>query len=503
MLIFILYAFLFTGLIRYNAFFGLFRDASISKRTLALLFAGKLLAVPAFLAVYTRIYGGIEQFDTGKFYNDALVIFDFGKKDPVFLLRILFGLQNDLPGSYDYEQALKYTMNWDNGTIKDYLYNDNRIVIRTHVLLNFLAFRAYAAHALFNCFLSFTGIFFIYKTFKEKFAGREIAMLLILCFLPALWFYTGALLKEGLLMFVLGCTLYQLKKACDGQLRLWGLIGLVCLLYLSLLLKPYLLVFSATCFFLYFLIGKWLDARYRIIAFLSVVCLAVIAANLSSLGLKKKSLLTAAIEHRHRFTGVSRGGIFLSDSVNFIRLTNDTLQVERAPGTRNRYTIRENVTYMYWKTADQQDTLYCTANKDTVKTYELMYIITPGQSNIEIPYSNPFQIMAACFYYTLFYPSVFSAKNALQLLAALENLLVAVALIIILWGFVRSRQEKYLPFVFVLFALSLCLLIGFTAPNSGAIFRYRSPAVVFLLLAALYFLQEPLPKPGRRKMPRH
>jgi hypothetical protein len=39
-----------------------------------------------------------------------------------------------------------------------------------------------------------------------------------------------------------------------------------------------------------------------------------------------------------------------------------------------------------------------------------------------------------------------------------------------------------------MFALGLCLLIGLTTPNSGAIFRYRSPAVIFILLAALYYL---------------
>jgi hypothetical protein len=88
----------------------------------------------------------------------------------------------------------------------------------------------------------------------------------------------------------------------------------------------------------------------------------------------------------------------------------------------------------------------------------------------------------------LFYPSFYNANNALQVLASFENLLVALALVIIVFSFIKSKKEKFLPFVFIFFVLSLCLLIGITAPNSGAIFRYRSPAMVFLLLAALYFV---------------
>lgn len=487
-LIFIVYSCLLLGFIYFTSFFNLFKDSDISKKKLSLFFLGKLIAVPTFLFVYTKTYGGIENFDTGKFYHDAIVISEYGKTDFNFLIRFLFGLQDDSPGSLDYEHVLKNTLNWDNGTVKDYLYNDNRIVIKLHVFLNFIAFNSYLTHALFNCFLSFIGMFFFYKTFKEWFVGKEIWLLLVLCFFPALWFYTGALLKEGIAFFILGCTLWQLKKVLLGNKSLKALMWLLCLLFLSLLMKPYLLVFAAICFALFFSIYNSERIKRKLLFFFSAMLAIVFLLNVLSLTFKQRSLLGAALKHQHLFVGVSKGGIFLFDDDRFIRLNNDTSQVKRIEGAKDRFSIRKNATYMYWKTGNLNDTLYCEKNEDTSSVYELAYIIQQSKSNIELPQSNPVYILAACFYYTLFYPSFFNASNAMQLLASLENLIVFASLLFLIFYLIKSKKEKFLALVFIFFALSLCLLIGLTAPNSGAIFRYRSPAMIFLILSALYFL---------------
>jgi|GEM_PF-1142931 len=489
LLIFSIYAFVISGLIFYNGFFRLFEDPTISKKTLALFFLGKIAAVPVFLFVYTKMYGGIEEFDTGKFYHDVKVICDYGKTDPGFLIRLLFGLQDDHKGSADFVNCLQNTVNWDNGTVKDYLYNDNRVVIRTHILLHFPAFGSYPVHALFNCFLSFTGIFFFYKTFKEWFTGKETWMLFILCFFPALWFYTGALLKEGITFFTLGCMLWQLKKLISRQSNLAGIFSLLFLLFISLLLKPYLLLFAAICFALFFSIYRSL-AKRKLLLYFSIMALVVLSVNTASVFIKHRSLMEAALKQQHRFVGVSRGGIFLSDTINFIRLTNDTSQLKKIVGKKDCFSIRKNVSYMYWKTTDQKDTLHCYNNTDTLKTYTLVYVIQQSKSNLELPRSNPIVTVAACFYYTLFYPLFFNAKNALQILASFENLLVIATLLILVTGLFMSKKNRFLPLVFLFFTLSLCLLIGLTAPNSGAIFRYRSPAMIFLLLSALYYSEE-------------
>ena len=443
--------------------------------------------MPTFILVYTKMYGGIEDFDAGKFYHDARIIHDYGKENFSFFIRLLFGLQNDSPGSPDFINCLKDTVNWDNGIIKDYLYNDNRIVIRVHAVFDFIAFNSYEAHALFNCFLSFIGISFIYKTFKEWFAGKEFLLVLILCFWPALWFYTGAVLKEGITLFIMGCSLYQLKQLVYSDFNATRLISILFLLFISFLLKPYLLIFSALCFSLFFSVSHSKKIKRKVSVFIGAIIVLVIIANFASLAIKNRSLFSAAMDQHHKFVGVSKGGVFVSDSIKLIRLT-DTTCLEKIKTKKDRYTIKKNTPYMYWQRPQLSDTQYVAANTDTITIYKLLYSIAVGNSNIHLSAQSPLHTLTSCLYYTLFY---FNARNTLQILASLENVLILLSLFVICFGIVKRKKENFLLFVFVFFCISLCLLIGLTSPNSGAIFRYRAPAVIFVLMAALYYVNVP------------
>jgi hypothetical protein len=483
----ILYLLLLFWLIRHNGFFGLFNDSGISKKKFAVLFLLKTLAIPVFYLVYQKIYGGIEKFDSGKFYNDVKIINGIARTDIALYFKLLLGLQDDNPKSYDF-LMLSDTMNWDNGAIKDFFYNDNRVLIRIHSVLHFIAFGSYFVHALFDCFLSFVGINFIYKTFKEFFYGKEFAMLVILCFFPALWFYTGALLKEGITLFILGCTLYQSKKLIYGSFRLIGMIWLMFLLFVSCLLKPYLLFFAAVYFSAFFIIYR-LKANHKTIAFFSTIILFLFALNFSSRFAKHKSLKQAAVERQRIFAGVSKGGIFLYNNSRFIRIEYGSSQIKKVAHHPDKYTIKKNIPFMYWKSGSQ-DTLYCRANQDTLSAYDLAYIIPASNSNIAPPSGsqNIGTFLFYSLYYTLAYPFFINVKSVL-LLASFENLIILFSLIAVIIGFIKNKKEKFLPLAFLFFALLICLLIGATTPNSGAIFRYRGPAVVFILLSALYYIE--------------
>jgi hypothetical protein len=315
-------------------------------------------------------------------------------------------------------------------------------------------------------------------------------VLLILCFFPALWFYTGAVLKEGLTIFFLGCGLYQVKQVIDGNRSLKNILWLFCIVFISLLLKPYLLFFSLICFALFFCIYRSQKIKRRLLLFFSVILLCVIGANLVSIGLKHKSLVDAALARQRVFADAAKGGIFLVDSVKFVRLEYDSSLVKKVSGTGKTFTIRKNSPYIYWEHSHQQDTLFCSANTDTLSQYSLVYQLPESGSNFGLEnYSKSLPgLVATCLYYSLFYPLFVNAKSALQLLASGENMLIILALILFFTGLVKRRKNAFPPVVFVFLALAVCLLIGLTTPNSGAIFRYRSPVVIFILLAALYYI---------------
>lgn len=487
MISFIIYLLLLLSLIYYNGFFRLFSDDIISKKQWTLLFLGKALAVPIFYFIYTKLYGGIEKFDTGKFHNDARVLSDLARTDVGFFIKLLFGFQDDTPGSSDYLKAVKATYNWDNGTLKDYLYNDNRIVIRVHMLLNFITFGSYLTHALFNCFLSFIGILFLYKTFKVWFREKEFMLVLILCFFPSLWFYTGALLKEGITLLVMGCSLYALKSVVTHTVSAKSVLVLLICIILCFLLKPYLLVYALVVFSLFFGLQVSQKIKYKSLVFILLMALFTFLANLISIQAKGRSLPEAAMEHHRRFVGMTKGGIFLTGKGDYVRLKNDTGLVIKQKDKSDVYKIRKNASFMYWKGSNRVDTFYCKNNSDTLSEYQLVYIIPESQSNIDVSLVNPLHTVLSSLYYTLFYPTPFQAKNLLQGLASIENVIILVALLLVVYGLLKDSKSRFLPLVFLFFACSLCVLIGITAPNSGAIFRYRGPALLFVLLSALYY----------------
>ena len=309
-----------------NGCFGLFNDDSINRKQLTIFFLLKSAAVPVFYFVFKKVYGGIELFDAGKFYRDSLTINHYAYFDFLAYLKLLLGLQNDHAGSYDYLNCLINTVNWDNGTIKDYLYNDNRIV------LNFLAFDSYFVHALFNCFLSFVGIFFLYTSIKEFFKAKEKWILIILCLFPALWFYTGALLKEGICMFFLGSSILLLKKSIYTKFNLKHVLILAFLIYVDCLLKPYLLLFTSFCFAVFFIIQKSGKIKAKVSTFLLVLFTFGVLLNYTSLLVKNRTLLQASVKHQRIFVGVSKGGIFLTDYKKFVRLEFDSSLVSKQYG---------------------------------------------------------------------------------------------------------------------------------------------------------------------------
>lgn len=483
---FILYLFSILVLIYKTGCFGLVRETNISPTLFSGLFLLKALAVPAFYLVYKKTYGGLEGFDAGKFFNDARIINDYAHHDFIAYLKLLFGLQDDTPGSDIYRECLKYTANWDNGSQKDFFYNDNRIVIRMHSIFHFIS-GSYFVHALLNCFLSFVGIIYLFRAFKDLFPNKEILLLLILCFFPSLWFYTGAVLKEGLALFTMGGLAYQLKQLVFNPKKLANYILVCILLCLATLLKPYLLIPAAFSFLVYF-IGQKLHLKHKVIYFFMTLAILLISVNTVTVLLKSKSLVTIATDHQRVFADAAKGGIFLLDNEKFVRLDYDYSLTKKITGTDSLFSIKKNVPYVYWEHSHQQDTLHNSSNTDTLALYKLVYDVPKSGSNIAIAANaGLLKQIGVYFYYALLHPLFINARGALQWMASFENLLLALSFLIILYGLIKHKKDAFPVVVFLCFALGLCLLIGATTPNSGAIFRYRSPVVIFILASSLYY----------------
>ena len=491
MIVFIIYLLIFALLIYKNGFFKLFNDEQVTKKTFSFIFIIKALAVPAFYFLFVKLYGGIEKFDAGKFYADAKVMNHLAFVNFPEYLKMLFGLQDDSEGSYFYKTCIETTFNWDNGASKNYMYNDNRIVIRIHSLLHFIAFNSYFVHGLFSCFFSLIGLTYLYKSFKEFFSGKEIWLLLTICFFPTLWLYTGAVLKEGLTIFLLGCSIYNIKKIIGLRINIFNILWMIILIFMSLLLKPYILFYALVYFSLFFGIHTFYKGKNKTLLFLSSLIIIVLIANFASILIKHSSFKKAAFEREKEFADLAKGGIFLLDSVKFVRLEYNYNLVKKVPGKKNYQTIKKNVPYTYWENSHQQDTLYCIANMDTLTQYALIYDLPAAGSNFDIGINQHHLFVSICksLYYTLANPFFYNAKKLMQLFASVENLILIVSIFIVLIGIVRNKKDGFIPLAFIFFGLSLFIVIGITTPNSGALLRYRAPAAIFIIVASLYYVQ--------------
>ncbi len=480
----IAYLLLFLVLIYKTNFFRIIKDEAVTSKTFSFLFLLKALSIPVYVFIYKHFYGGLENFDAGIYYQDAKAVNAFAHEHFFEYLKMMFGMQDDNEGSFCYTNCLVNTKNWDNGRIDDLLYNDNRIVIRIHSLIHFIAFNSYYVHALFSCLFSFIGSVFLYKSIKQFFIRKEIMVLLLLSFFPTLWFYTGSISKESLTLFFLGCGIYQIRKFVLKEYKFSSILFLIICVLMAFLLKPYILLFSFICFALFFKLYYSKKLNYKIVLYFSLIIPFIVIANVASVLLKHKSLFQIAIAHQHVFADASAGGIFLLDSKKFVRLEYDSLLVNKIKP--NYYKIKLNSPYIYWEHSHQQDTLFCKANSDTITEYKLVYQLPKSGSNFALP-SSFLQLSISSFYYTLFYPLFFNAKNSLQYIASAENVVIIFSLLIVVVGITKSYKQKFIPIFFLSLALAVCFLIGITTPNSGAIVRYRCLVVIFIVLGALYY----------------
>lgn len=462
------------------------KDEALSGKILALVCLLKLLAVPVYYLLYTLFYGGIEAYDSGVFFRDAAELNRFGREQPFEYLKALIGLQDDQSESFFFKHYISHSNNWDNGRIRVLFYNDNRIVIRVYSLLYFLSFGSYFVLALFSAVFSFFGSFWIYRAFKSYFHGKEPLLFYLICFFPSLWLHSGAVLKEGLAIFVLGANLLLMRRWIEQGLSVKTLLLFIPALFFAFLLKAYLLLPALLCFALLFLLDRS-ALRCRSLLFLLGLLLATGTSEWYFRFVKGHSMSQIATMRQGVFRDAAKGGIFLIDSLKFVRLEYNFDLVERVPGNLNKYRIKAGAPYVYWEHHHQQDTLICKANRDSLHQYNLAYSMPESRSNLpeEKAGTGVLSRLGQQLFHALYYPLWPVRDNPKLLLALFENLILLLASILALLSLAFSRKSRLLLTALISYALLEALLIAYTSPNTGAIIRYRAPAMIFLLMAAI------------------
>ena len=124
--------------------------------------------------------------------------------------------------------------NWYNKVV---LFNDYRMQIRINTLLRFISLGYYNVHAIIFSFLSFCGLTGLLKLFIADLKSKRNVLYYGIYFLPSVLFWGSGLMKDSLIFFATGLSLYYLDKCFVTKIKVkqHAVMSLVFLLFLMMI----------------------------------------------------------------------------------------------------------------------------------------------------------------------------------------------------------------------------------------------------------------------------
>lgn len=304
------------------------------------------------------------------------------------------------------------------------LYNDNRTVIRFNAIVRLFSFGYISVHTVFMCFFSFTGLTAILKIFYPFFKNKKIGLILAVYFVPSVMLWSSGILKEGLLMFAFGLMLFSFVKLLYNKFK-----------------TKYLLIFIGSLFLL--LISKF------------YVLIAAIPGMVFLLWVKKTN-------NKHLLAK------FIIVHFIFLLLAFNTQLV-------SKYDFTQIL---------------------SKKQHDFITMIDSSQhvgSKIQIPILEPNIVSVtkntpSALFNSFFRPSIFEIHSPIVLLAAFENLIIILLIILSIIFLDKKELKNKLLFFCISYVLILFTLAGLTTPVLGALVRYKTPALPFLFIIFLFMI---------------
>ncbi len=242
-----------------------YQTSLFPKYIVAAIFLLKFIGGIMVYMVYTHFYDHRFSSDIFKYFDDGNIIYSSLHENPMDYLRMVTGIGGGA------EHLIKY-YNTCCFWIKDFnygLFNDNRTVIRFNAIVRLFSMGNIHIHTLVISFLSFTGLWAIFKIFEETFAKQKWLLVSVIFFFPSVYFWTSGLLKEGILMFAFGLFLYQFKSYFNEP-KIKHILSGIFFLLLLLISKFYVLV-AAVPGILFLIVIQLTGEKYFLYKLISVL----------------------------------------------------------------------------------------------------------------------------------------------------------------------------------------------------------------------------------------
>lgn len=231
-----------------------FHHPALSYKWTLFLFMLKAVASFCLFFIYTYFYPN-NRFDNDifKYYDDGQVMYQAIHESPSNYIRMLSGIGDNKPEIY--EQYYK-KMNFWIKPIHYEIVNENKTIIRLNAFFSLFTLQNYFINTLLFVFLSFIGLFAIFKVLSEYFSQNKLILALFIFLMPSTIFWSSAILKESIVFFGLGLMIYYLNKLLQTfsiknflLFILFSLVLSVSKMYILILILPGIITMILYCFF--------------------------------------------------------------------------------------------------------------------------------------------------------------------------------------------------------------------------------------------------------------
>ena len=409
------FAFLFFFIIRGNKFFKTDFTAAWIPATFFLVkcLSGILLGL-----IYKFYYTNHNDTDTFKFFTDSKIMFDSLYSHPKDFIRMFTGIDGKAPELYPYYEKMN---SWLNTNL---IFNDNKTIIRLNAFFRFFSLGYYNVHVIFINFISFTGLFCLYKAFSFYCPDKKKELFILTFLMPSVLFWGSGLLKDGLLISGFGLLIYSFTLFLNNGFTLKRFAGIAIALLIMLVTKTYVLTIILPGLLAWWISNKR-NATTVILTFLGIYALYfTIAFNLYRINLDYNM---AALIYYKQKNFIDMGNIHKATMISF-------------------------------------PLIECTA-VSIIKNSPAAFCNTLFRPFITDVHGNP-----------------------MILLSALENILIILLIIVCLISINANRKKLNPIIIFsLIFIFLLFVLIGLISPVLGAMVRYRIVAIPNLLFVLIYY----------------
>ena len=314
----------------------------------------------------------------------------------------------------------------------DLVYNDNRIIIRYNCLLRFISFGNYYVHMVVMCFITFYGLTCLFKLFASEVREKYTALFFAVFLMPSVLFWGSAVLKDAAILFATGIFLYNYNLLLNNSAMLFNKLLLLVGLALMILIKVYV------------------------------------------------------------FSLMLPGLILL-------------LLIKRKPGWKLNHWIWWLSIYFLFGVLLYFQKFISGINiveQIAIKQHQFMSLaLSVGSgSMLQMPEIHNLQsvllAIPSALYATFFQPCFFCSSSPLIIIAGLENLMILLSVVFALVYSKRSNVKLTPWFYFGLFfTVLLYVLIGLIVPVAGALVRYKTIALPFLIFVLAVITDKEKVKP--------